>query len=164
MPLLESLKVQLLWKLVLPLLVAWKGYIPWSLLGMGDDLPLGVYEQWKKWCAYPRYFFDDPEQSGLIENYAQVRTPIVAATALDDPWAPPLSRDAFMQGYKNAPLQCIDLDTDKAMGSIGHMGYFRQEAEPLWDNVLAWFDLLNTSDSARPHPCRALRQELSGPD
>ncbi|WNQ02454.1 hypothetical protein ROJ25_06300, partial [Pseudomonas aeruginosa] len=22
----------------------------WSLLGMGDDLPLGVYRDWKRWC------------------------------------------------------------------------------------------------------------------
>jgi predicted alpha/beta hydrolase len=25
------------------------------------------------------------------------------------------------------------------MGTIGHMGYFRRQAQPLWNDVLDWF-------------------------
>jgi len=27
-----------------------------------------------------------------------------------------------------------------SLGKLGHMGYFRQHAEPLWSAALAWFD------------------------
>lgn len=47
MPFFESLRVRLLWNVVLPLLTKWKGYAPFTMLGMGEDLPLGVYKQWE---------------------------------------------------------------------------------------------------------------------
>lgn len=137
----EHLRVIFMWWLVAPAIAWWKGYLAWSLLGMGEDLPLGVYRQWRRWCHFPHYFFDDPEMTHVVERYAQVRTPIVAANALDDAWAPPRSRDAFMAGYCNANWQAVDIDP-KAVGldAIGHMGYFRSGSEPLWQGALDWFE------------------------
>lgn len=103
---------------------------------MGDDLPLGVYRDWKRWCRHPRYYFDDPAMRHLHQRYAAVRTPCLFATALDDPWAPPRSRDAFVEAYRNAPLETLDLRPDG--GPLGHMGYFRAGAEALWDDALRW--------------------------
>lgn len=77
MPRLEALKVRFLWRCILPLIVARKGYMAWSLLGMGDDLPLGVYQDWKRWCAYPHYFFDDPSMESVARLYAEVRMPCI---------------------------------------------------------------------------------------
>ncbi len=139
MPFIESLRVRMMWKVVFPLFTRWKGYPPFSMLRLGEDLPLGVYQQWRHWCQFPHYLLDDPRMSHIVEKYTQVRTPIVAANALDDLWAPPRSRDAFMQAYRNAPLESIDLEPKPYSGGIGHMGYFRQKAQPLWDNVLEWF-------------------------
>lgn len=140
MPPLERLRVLALWRVVGPLLTRWKGYLPWSLLGMGEDLPLNVYRQWRHWCRYPRYFFDDPAMPQLAESFAAVRTPIVAVNALDDLWAPPRSRDAFMAAYRGTSWQAIDVDPRRAgLGAIGHMGYFRDAAQPLWDQALQWF-------------------------
>ena len=42
MPPLERLKVLTMWKVVLPVLTWWKGYCPWSALGLGEDLPEGL--------------------------------------------------------------------------------------------------------------------------
>jgi predicted alpha/beta hydrolase len=141
MPRLEQLRVQLMWQLIGPLLTRWKGYLPWSLLGMGEDLPLPVYRQWRQWCQFPRYFFDDPSMQGegLAERFAQVRTPMVALNALDDHWAPPASRDAFMAAYSGARRDHVDLAPGRiGMRQIGHMGYFRPAARPLWDEMLSW--------------------------
>jgi predicted alpha/beta hydrolase len=141
MPLAERVKVTLMWRLVGPLLTRWKGYLAWSSLGMGEDLPLGVFNDWKHWCQFPRYFFDDPGMVGLSERFDQVRAPIIAANALDDLWAPPASRDAFMAGYRGTAWQGVDIDPEQTgLGSIGHMGYFRRAAEPLWHEVLRWFE------------------------
>lgn len=153
MPPLERLRVLAMWRLIGPLLTRWKGYLPWSLLGMGEDLPLDVYRQWRAWCQYPRYFFDDPEfAEEATASFGRVRTPIIAANALDDHWAPPASRDAFMAGYRNAGWRGLDIDpTTTGLGPIGHMGYFRPQAEPLWRGVLDWFESLPTLGEQRAH-------------
>lgn len=140
MPPAERLRVRLMWSIAGPAITRWKGYLAWSLLGMGEDLPLGVYQQWRHWCGFPRYFFDDPAMPHLHETFAQVRTPIVAINALDDAWAPPASRDAFMAGYRNAAVRTVDLAPQSlGLRSVGHMGYFRPSASALWDQMLACF-------------------------
>jgi predicted alpha/beta hydrolase len=152
MPPLERIKVQLMWNIIGPVLTRWKGYLAWSKLGMGEDLPLGVFHQWRHWCRYPRYFFEDPAMPQLSAMFAQVRTPIIAVNALDDLWAPPKSRNAFMQAYSSAQVVMQDIDP-KISGPIGHMGYFRPAAKPLWDKVFSWFDeavaSANSSHSSR---------------
>jgi predicted alpha/beta hydrolase len=45
-----------------------------------------------------------------------------------------------IQAYKNAPIvERIDIDPRNGWGSIGHMGYFRTQAQPLWDRSVQWF-------------------------
>ncbi|MDH4449511.1 MAG: alpha/beta hydrolase [Rhodoferax sp.] len=140
MPRAEQIKVWCLWNVVGPALTRYKGYLAWSKLGMGEDLPLGVYRDWKRWCKFPRYFFDDPGMAHIAGLFGRVRAPIVAANATDDLWALPASRDAFMAAYCNTTVQTVDIrPPDHALGPIGHMGYFRRQAQPLWHEVLDWF-------------------------
>ena len=139
MPALERLRVRFMWHVLGPLVVGARGYLAWSLLRMGEDLPRDVFYQWRHWCQWPRYFFDDPEQAHLIDAFAQVRCPIRAVNASDDAWAPPASRDAFMSAYSGAPLELITLEPSSlGMRSIGHMGYFRPQASALWGQTLDW--------------------------
>jgi predicted alpha/beta hydrolase len=142
MPWPERWRVLALWHLVAPVLVRRHGYLAWSRLGMGEDLPHGVYRDWKRWCGHPHYFFDEPGIGAeLRERYARVRAPIVAANARDDAWAPPASRDAFMAAYARADVVHRDIDSVReGLGQIGHLGYFRPSAEPLWREVLAWME------------------------
>jgi predicted alpha/beta hydrolase len=140
MPPLERTRVMLLWHVIGPVLVATTGCLAWSRLGLGEDLPRDLFFQWRRWCQWPRYFFEDPELPGLAEEFARVCTPIRAVNAIDDRWATPASRDAFMQAYCNAPLERVTLDPrSRGMGSIGHIGYFRPRAEALWRETLEWF-------------------------
>lgn len=143
MPKLEQVRVLAMWRVIGPLMTRYKGYLAWSKLGMGEDLPLGVYTHWKHWCRFPRYFFDDPQMPGLAKRFARVSTPIIAANAIDDLWAPPQSRDAFMAAYREAPYQARTIEHAEGLGPIGHMGYFRTAAQPLWDEVLDWFGQLD---------------------
>jgi predicted alpha/beta hydrolase len=141
MPPIERLKVRCMWHIIGPILVKWKGYLAWSKLGMGEDLPLSVYEEWKHWCTFPHYFFDDPTMTDVKHQFSQVKTPIIAANATDDLWAMPQSRDAFMSGYPQGIWHGVTIDPHTiGMRHIGHMGYFRRQAHPLWQNALNWFD------------------------
>jgi predicted alpha/beta hydrolase len=108
---------------------------------MGEDLPKGVFRDWRHWCQFPRYFFDDPAMDSVKGEFGSVKAPILAANALDDLWALPNSRDAFMSGYPPGIWQGVDIDpATLGLKSIGHMGYFRRQAQPLWRNALAWFE------------------------
>ena len=150
MPVAERLRVLFLWHVLGPIIVRTKGYLAWKWMGMGEDLPVDVYRQWKHWCQFPRYFFDDPKMAHLTASYDAVRSPIMACNALDDLWARPNSRDAFMANYRNAARETTDIDPAKAgMGPIGHMGYFKAACTPLWQGALDWFALQSVKASTR---------------
>jgi len=140
MPPPEQWRVRFLWHVLAPLLVRRHGYLAWRRFGLGEDLPLGVYRQWKRWCRRPRFLLDDPGLTSVALNFAHVTTPIMAVNAIDDRWAPPVSRDAFMSGYSGAPWRGADIDHL----ALGHMGYFRERGRPLWDAALEWFERLPT--------------------
>ena len=129
MPTLERLRVLALWHGLGPLLTRSSGYLSWSVVGMGEDLPLDFYRQWKRWCRYRRNFLEDPAMADVAQAFARIRLPIMAANAVDDRWSPPRSRDAFMTGYQSAALDTLDLVPGEfGMAAIGHMGYFRADA------------------------------------
>lgn len=139
MPRGERLKVWWLWHVLGPALTSWSGYLSWSRAGLGEDLPLDFYRQWKHWCRYPNFFFGDPAMRHVADTFARVRTPMLAANAVDDRWSPPASRDAFMAGYRNARRETLDLEPSRVgLPAIGHLGYFRAGAEPLWAAALGW--------------------------
>ncbi|WP_100642488.1 alpha/beta fold hydrolase [Alteromonas facilis] len=141
MPAAEKYRVLFMWNVVAPILTRFKGYLAWKRLGMGEDLPLGVYKQWKRWCKNPYYFFDDPEFPEVHDMFARVKMPIKAVVATDDLWALPQSRDAFFRHYRNAALDVQNIEPSTYnMKSIGHMGYFRQSAKTLWSDVTHFFD------------------------
>jgi predicted alpha/beta hydrolase len=143
MPPVERIKVQILWNVLGPAATTLLGYQPMSKFGIGEDIPLGVYRDWKRWCSFPRYFFDDPapDARAIAAKFAQVKIPVAAAVSIDDLWAPPASRDAFFSGYTGTEVARIDLNPT-ALGTppIGHMGYFRKEVGAvLWPQIMDWF-------------------------
>lgn len=141
MPRLERLRVNLMWHVFAPILVRMTGFLAWSKLGMGEDLPKDVYRQWKQWCQFPHYFFDDPSMAGIDRIYARYDKDLIAVNATDDKWAQPRSRDAFVKGYKNANLTCVDVEpSEYQMREIDHMGYFRKQASGLWIPIFEWIN------------------------
>jgi predicted alpha/beta hydrolase len=140
MPRPERYRVWAMWNVLGPIGTRVYGYHPMSKLRAGEDLPMGVYRDWKRWCAFPNYFFDDPEAKAITDKFAGVRIPIAAAVSTDDLWAPPASRDAFFKGYANAAVDAIDLlPADLGVQQVGHMGYFRQRVgQLLWPQIFTW--------------------------
>jgi predicted alpha/beta hydrolase len=149
MPRLERVKVLAMWHALGPALTFWKGYLAWSRLGMGQDIPLDFYRQWKHWCHYPNFFLGDPSMRSQVERMSRIRTPMLAANSVDDRWSPPQSRDAFIAGFCNARLQTLNIDPGHMkVSNIGHMGYFRASAVPLWTSALDWLESLQLRESA----------------
>lgn len=139
MPNAEQWRVKFMWHFLGPIFTRLYGYLAWSRLGMGEDLPLGVYKQWKRWCSFPNYFFDDPQMKGIHEKFERVKFPLFAVNSVDDDWATPASRDAFMSKYRNAQLRLKTIEPDKERQKvIGHMGYFKSHSAHLWQTVFDW--------------------------
>jgi len=132
----EARRVQLLWHVLAPPLVAWHGYLPMKRLGMGEDLPAEVYRDWKRWCGYPRYFFDDPE-ARFVRHFRAVSVPVVGVNSVDDPWAAPASAEAFLSRYPTASLHTVTPE-EAGVEAIGHMAYVRPRCVALWEPLAAF--------------------------
>src|SRR5260370_7008232 len=63
------------------------GYAP-GRMGIGEDLPRGVFEQWVGWVMSERYLFTDPNLAGLT-NFANYKRSMPALCLSYDPWATP---------------------------------------------------------------------------
>lgn len=140
MPSPERYRVWLLWNVIGPVVTRMYGFMPMSKFGGGEDLPMGVYRDWKYWCSYPHYFFDDAKAKHITSKFENITMPIAANVSVDDLWAPPKSRDAFFKGFVNAKIDAIDMSPEQyGVRSIGHMGYFRPNVgEKLWPEIIEW--------------------------
>jgi predicted alpha/beta hydrolase len=142
MPLPERYRTWFFWHVVGPIATRLLGYVPMKLIGGGEDLPMGVYRDWKHWCGFPHYFFDDPKARAITEKFANVKFPIAATVSTDDLWAPPISRDAFFKGFSGTHVDSVDITANEiGVKQIGHMGYFRtQTGAVFWPRMLAWLE------------------------
>jgi predicted alpha/beta hydrolase len=113
------------------------GFLPrWA--GFGEPIPAGAFEQWRRWCNSPDYFFSDktvPE----TERFGDVRLPILVVGFEDDPWATRKSVEALAGWYRNAAVRIHWFGTDELKRPVGHIGFFRPEhRETLWPQLADW--------------------------
>lgn len=136
MPLGKRLEALALWHAIGPVLTSLYGFLPSHMVGLGEDLPLGVYQQWKRWCAFPRYYLDDPDHD-MAARLDRVTQPVVGVNATDDDIGQPASASAFLTGYRRADLSLHTVKpSDLGLNAIGHMGYVRPPASALWPDVM----------------------------
>lgn len=123
--------------LSLPLLPRIFGFMPMRRFGLGEDLPSGVAMEWGRWCRHPGYLLGDP--SLPLDRYASFTAPVLAYSFGDDAWGTPASVDAMMSAYPNVERRHVE-PGDVGLDRIGHVGFFRPESRPLWDDMIAWLD------------------------
>ena len=75
----ERQRVRFIMRVLAPVLVAVKGYMPNKRLGFGEDLPGTAMTQWRRWTTLPRYFFDDPAMAAE-SRMAQLRIPLLVVS------------------------------------------------------------------------------------
>lgn len=162
MPLGERIKVETMWNIIGPPVTTWCGYLPGRAWG-GEDMPLGIYADWKRWSAMPHYFFDDAKVA-MQAMFDRVRVPVRGVTASDDVWAPPRSMKAFLSHYRNAPLT-LETQTPAELGvkTIGHMGHFKKHVLPTFVPRVVGFvnERLSSPTSSVAHPASQSMQSRS---
>ncbi len=134
----EKYRVWLLLRVLGPALYTLFGYVP-GKLGMGEDLPKGVFREWAGWCMKPRYLFDDATLDAR-KHFQNYKGALRAIGLSDDDWAPPVTVAGLLEGYTGTKPEHITV-TPESVGQkkIGHFGYFREASrEPLWREAAEW--------------------------
>lgn len=129
----------LLWHLVIPAVTALFGYFPGWLMGLSEDLPLGVAREWAHWGRDPDYLLRDGHLA-WERRYAAVHLPILALSFSDDGYAPGPAVEQILSFYPNAEVEHRHLEPAGAGArAIGHFGFFRERfRETLWQQSLDW--------------------------
>lgn len=132
----EKQRVRMMVTVGLPLVSRLVGYFPWSRFASGCDLPKEVALQWARWCRHPDYLFSD--ESLPLQRYNNFKAPVLAYSIDDDNWGTAVSVDALMKrAYSNVDRQHL-VPSEFGIDKLGHMGYFRQGSEVLWQRALDW--------------------------
>jgi predicted alpha/beta hydrolase len=118
------------------------GYVPWSRFARAEDLPAGAARQMTAAMRSPGGFLDDATLP--TERYATFRAPVLGYSIDDDPEATTDSVDAMMAAYPNAERRHLT-PADVGLDQIGHFGYFKSFAQPLWGEAISWLKRQPTS-------------------
>jgi predicted alpha/beta hydrolase len=114
------------------------GYAP-GWVGLGEDLPRGVFEQWVRWVMSERYLFTDPQLPGLT-NFANYRGRLRALCLSDDPWATTPAVEMLCSGFTSTQPEILRITpNDVGAAKLGHFGFFRPEhRDTLWRGAAEW--------------------------
>jgi predicted alpha/beta hydrolase len=127
------LKVWWLWFFLVPVALRVCGYFPGKALRKVGDLPLGVMQQWRRWCL-DREYAVGAEGEAVRAEYASVRTPIVSLSFVDDEMMSLANTESIHGFYSGAPRKMTRIaPRDVGETRIGHFGFFRPRFEAkLW--------------------------------
>jgi len=128
-----------LMKVYFPVATKVFGYLPAKRLGWGEDLPTGVALQWAEWCCNPGYVSYAFGKEITKHYYNELQLPMLILNLKDDPIASVSNVNATDQLFPNATIEKLLLDPKQyGLGTVGHMGFFRQKHDVLWPKVTQW--------------------------
>lgn len=121
------------------------GYVAAKRLGLMEDLPKQLAQEWRAWCSVPDYFFD-PRFYGVtvpVGHFQQFEFPWHNVHATDDAISTPTNIRNFWKHVQST--EAITFETiapeDVGLQRIDHFGYFKRALKaPLWSEVVRRFD------------------------
>jgi predicted alpha/beta hydrolase len=123
-------KVELLWRVLLPLTVRDGAMVPrWVI---GEELPPGVAREWRRWGLAEDWL--STHVPGADARFARFDRPLLAYGISDDDIAPPPAVDDLLRRLVAAPIRRVDVTpSELGRARIGHVGLFRPDGtEPIW--------------------------------
>ncbi|HEX2735718.1 MAG TPA: alpha/beta fold hydrolase [Polyangiaceae bacterium] len=119
---LDRLRVELLWRVLLPLAHRLSNPIPrWMI---GEPLPAGVAREWSHWGRSGDWLLSCVP--GARERYAAFSAPILSYGAWDDKVAPPSAVNALLDCFTGTrPTRVALQRADLATPRVGHFGLLR---------------------------------------
>lgn len=153
-PLLGRAKLGFIWKYLVPGVTGTVGYLPGSL-GMVEDLPKGVAEEWARWCSDPEYLMG--EHPVARRRFAHFDKPVLFFSMSDDDYAPEGAVSKLTSALSSAPLEHRRVvPAELGVDAVGHFGFFHPRfADTLWREA-RWFidDVASGKQGFRPRRAR----------
>ncbi|WP_208354480.1 alpha/beta fold hydrolase [Pseudaestuariivita rosea] len=120
-----------------PALTRMLGYLPGRFSGLGEDLPAGVYLQWRRWCTSRNFFRADFGRTLPQPRWAGVTAPVKLVALVDDPVTPPHCVWKLKEFYSGAPVETLSINPKAhGLGRVGHLRAFSRKNAALWDDLI----------------------------
>lgn len=132
-PLATRAGIGILWFALIPGLSPLLGRFPSRRLGLGEDLPRGVAEQWARWGRDTDYLLRGDARRRA--QYAQLRLPILMLSIDRDFYAPHAAVDALAGFYEGATVERRRLAKTP---TTGHFTVFRPGDPQVWSGIADW--------------------------
>jgi predicted alpha/beta hydrolase len=127
------MKARAFWHGPLPWISPALGYLPGARVGLGADLPLGVYQDWRRWCLSPGLHLSDIGRRLPMPDPALVTAEMRVVAIADDPMVPPSAVWRVMGLYPQATKRQLVLRPEAFnLDRIGHMGPFHARNAVVW--------------------------------
>jgi predicted alpha/beta hydrolase len=122
----------------LPGATAVAGYLPAKKLGLFEDVPKGVANQWASWIRHPEYIFRETRPT--LENFKNITAPMRLISFSDDHFAPPRTVDNLATRYSNGQVERINYTPQQfGIKELGHFNYFKRGfKEYFWADAGEW--------------------------
>lgn len=125
-------KARIFWYGLPPVVRAW-GYLPGRRLGLGADLPAGVYADWRRWCTTPGSHLADTGARLPLPEPSRVTAEMRVIAVADDVWVPQAAVWRLMAHYPQAvKRQLVLVPSDFGLKGIGHLGAFHRANAVVW--------------------------------
>jgi predicted alpha/beta hydrolase len=132
-PLGFRLKARAFWHGPVPVLSRWLGHAPGRWLGFGADLPLGVYQDWRRWCLTPGLHLSDVGRRLPAPDARLVTARMRLVAVADDAWVPPAAVWRLMALHPEAEKRQLVLRPAAfGLAKIGHLGTFHRSNSVVW--------------------------------
>ncbi|WP_158257616.1 alpha/beta fold hydrolase [Haliangium sp. UPWRP_2] len=132
-------RIRLFWHLLVPVLTGALGYYPGRAF-IGEDLPAGVAQQWRRWALHPSYYLSDqPQAQGHLARFDR---PTLFYSFTDDDFAPERAVQTLLSRLSAAKILHRRLSPGElGVPAVGHFDAFRPRFEPtLWRETLGFLD------------------------
>jgi predicted alpha/beta hydrolase len=130
-------KARVFWSLPVRTVARVAGYLPGRLFGLGPDLPLGVYRDWRRWCVTPGWHLSDVGRTLPLPDPQRVTCPVRMIAVADDALVPAAAVWRAMALYPEATKeQKVLSPADFGLAGIGHIAPFHRRNAALWPAIL----------------------------
>lgn len=128
-------------EIIRPISLALFGYGKLKKLGIMEDIPKNIYNDWREWCSVSDYFFDKKYFNNIegIEGFQNISFPIDVYISTDDDIATEKNVTSFWKHIKSSKSINFHWLNPKDYGlkEIGHFSLFRKKhKEILWPIIL----------------------------
>ncbi len=136
-PLRYRWKAQAFWSPPVQALTRAAGYLPGRALGLGADLPGGVYRDWRRWCLTPGWHLSDVGRTLPLPDAQRVKGTIRMIAVADDDLVPAAAVWRARALYPEAVKEQLVLrPSDFGLERIGHIPPFHRRNSVLWPAML----------------------------